>query len=617
MAVFPTTSLSGDLVKVRFLEESVPKAVNRRMLGLPRGVYMGFIPVTTTGSMVMRLDVDPINNFSLLKVGSSLRRVQVDIFTPSSVVLDFTGHIVFPVYVLATASYQDTVPASGKIFTRATPASGPTEISICRVDLVNGELSASTSIPTELQPPVAFEGQAVGFMNGGAIDELDANVVAQAEIATARTSDHSAPVGGTPGVDPWPNLSDRIEGDISGSSMADRLALRPNNIISNVHVASASATSVNVSGSFTETGRTYAPSLTIEAGGDETTEGAITDAPDHVCFVVNADTGQRIINSNREPVYARLSYVTGTLPGTEIRFFEALTQVDGNGTNPFATLQEGDIVLAGDGLFYEVETITDSDNAILGSPYQGTSASVFGTDYRRFSLTFETEADGAYLFPSTGPTNIQFVFPAYFRLDRSIFDGFLMIKRDGEAPQVPEATSLVAGKALLEVPAGLAGSVRTILSTSTQVGTDIHTLNFTTPGSVSDAGNGVANISVVGPTGPAGAPAGTGPTGPGGSAGRGYSSNNAFEFIDWTPTNSAPIIFSDTFDFSTGSPIISQIEFLYGGIAGFDAPRVRQRYQITEITEVSATVGRISARIDPGDATFPQRFGLFLGAAGQ
>ena len=617
MAVFPTATLSGDFVKVRFLEESVPKAVNRRMLGLPRGVYMGFTPVTTTGSLVLRLDVDPVHNFSLLKVGSALRRVQVDIFTPSSVILDFTGHIVFPVYVLATASYQDNVQASGKIFTRVTPASGPTEVSICRVDLVGGELSTSSVIPTELQPPVAFEGQAFGFMNDGAIDELDASVVAEAEVVAARTSDYTAPTGGTPGVDPWTSLGDRIDGDISGPSMANRLALRPNNVFSNVHVAPASAVSVNVSGSFTETRRTIGPTLTIEAGADESNEGAVTDAPDHICLVVNADTGQRIINSNREPVYARLGYTSGTLSGTEIRFFEALTQVDGNGTNPFALIQEGDIVLANDGLYYEVATITDSDNAVLGSPFQGTSGSAFDTDYRRFSLTFETEADGPFFFPSTGPTNIQFVFPAYFKLDKSIFDGSLLIKRDGEVPQVPTATETVAGKALLEVPSGLAGSVRTILSTATQIGTDIHTLNFTTPGSVSDAGNGVANISVAGPTGPIGVGAGTGPTGPGGPAGAGYSANNAYEFIGWTPTNLAPIIFSDTFDFSTGSPIITQIEFLYGGIAGFDAPRVLQRYQITEITEVTATEGRISARIDPGNLTFPQRFGLFLGAAGQ
>lgn len=601
MTAFPSHSFEKEFIKVRYLDPNAPRSIAQRWLGMPRGVYVGFTP--SGSGDILTLSVDAANGFSLLKVGSATQKAQVDIFTDQPVVLNFTGHSQFPVYVLAKASFPIGGITRGEIFTRATPASGPGEITICEVTKPADDLVVDVTAPSNRNTPIAFQGQAAGFMSSGSVVALDDASNSVAEIQAGRTSPYTGA---------HPSLAERINADLSGEEMANRIGLRNVNVVSNSHPGSGGSSSVNVSGSFTETGREFEPILTIEAGGDEATEGAVIDPTRNSCFIIDADTGARIVDSsNDEVVYGQLVYNTGSVSGTKsIQFFNAGTGVDGNGTNPFQSpLQEGDIILGPDGKYYELETFTDVDNAVLGAAYQGATGSVSGTSYRRFELSLSTVSGGAHSLSED--TNIRALFTCFYGADRAIFDGTLLLKKYGERPVIPLATETVSGKAFLADAGGLVGSVRTIKNDAASIGNDFHTLNFV-DGGASNAGGGVANIAIAGLPGPPGAPSNQGPIGPSGPAGAGYSTNNSFESSIYS-TSPTPSVISHSVDFSLTSPAITSIEHLYGGFSGFRWGNTFMVVEITGITKVSASVGRIDGSLGPGIVT-PAAFKLFIGA---
>jgi len=614
---FPSMTLSNEFVKVRFFEENAAEAINRRWLGMPRGVYLGFNPSVSAGSPVLTLSVDASHNFSLLRVPSGVEAAMVDIFTASPITLDFTAHQVFPVYVLATADYRENSPTQGRIFTRAAGPTSETEVLICMVDKSGDDLVVSSLSPTTRQPPVAFNSQPYGYMPADSIDDLAATNASVAEVIAARNSSFTGPHA---------SLDGRIDADITGEAMADRLGLRLVHLISNTHLQ-RTGSSPNVSASFTETGREFGPNFTIGAGGNETTEGAVTDITRGFCFVIDAQTKKRIVSATtKEPVFGTLSFTQTSLgAGKEIQFTNASTAVNGNGTNPFASpLQEGDIVQGPDGLFYEVESFTDPDNAVLGAAFQGTSGSITNSLFRRWLLFLATASGGAFSLSSA--TDIQFVFPSFFRTDRAIFDGYLLIKQDGESPSLEVATSTEAGKALLATPGGLVGSVRTIEDSNTPIGNDFHTLNFIF-GGATNAGSGVLNVSVPGATGPAGTPSNTGPPGATGPAGFGYSVNNSFEGSAETGdtfTAVGPVTLSFTNDWTSPSstPTFASLSprsyaHVSGGwakINGFTTAGF-ERIHIDELTDVDADRTRITIRIQPDPNTSLTTLKAFMGAS--
>lgn len=611
---FPFVTLSNEFVKVRFIEQDVPFAVNQRWIGMPRGVYLGFTPTVAPASRVLMLNTDPTQNFSLLRVPSRDVRVMVDLFSPTAIQLDFTAHNAWPVYVLATASYRRTLPTQGKIFTRATPANAFDEVTICAVDKVGNNLVVITTVPGARQPPVAFSGQPYGYMPDGSIDDLTNTNATVAEVIAARNSSYTGAQS---------TLSARIAADMGTSAMADRLGLRFVHVLSNVH-PNRTGSSFNVSGSFSETRRDLGPNLTIAPNGTESVEGALTDGTRNHCFVINGTTGQRIVDAtSQDPVFGRVGFSSGTNGvGKEIQFVNASVDVNGNGSNPFvAPLQQGDLVLGPDGLFYELETIVDPDNAVLGSAFQGTDGSVFDTPYRRWTLFLFTITGGP--FALSGATPIQFLFPCFFRVDRAIFDGLLYIKRDGERPQETVATSSVPGKALLSISDGLVGSIRTIKSGPTTIGTDIHTLNFAF-GGATNAGLGVINVSVPGATGIPGPPSNQGPTGPTGAAGFGYNLNNTYEQGPESGTTAVavgPVTVSFTVNWTTTPPNFNPLvprsyAHVAGGwgiIDGF-SPFGFERVHIDTLTTVDANTTRITYRIQPdGNLSFTT-LACFMGA---
>ncbi len=616
VGTFPTITLAKEFVKVRFLEPNAAQGINQRWLGMPRGIYLGFIPSVTPGSNVLTLDVDPNHKFSLLKVPSSDETLSVDIFTADPVILDFSAHTFWPVYVLATASYQTGSPTQGKIFTRGATANSINELVICKVDRPVDDLVVEAVLPTTKHPPVAFKTQPYGYMPENAIEDLSTTNATVAEVIAARTSVFTGGHG---------DLKTRLDADMVGAELADRVGLRSVHLISNVH-PDKSGTTANVSGSFIETGREFGPTITIEANGSELVEGAITDGVRNFCFVINGETGQRIIDDNsKEPVYGITSFVTVNLGvSKEVHFTNASTAIDGDGTNPFvAPLVEGDVIRGPDGLFYELRTIIDPDNAVLGAAFQGATDFVVNTDLRRWTLFFFTVGGGPFNLAT--PTPIQFVFPCFFRVDRAIFDGYLLIKKNGERPQLPLATDTAPGKATIAIASGLVGSLRTIKNGATTVKLDAHTLNFVNNGASNPfPGSGVAHVSVAGEQGVQGPSANEGATGPLGPAGFGYSTLNSFEpgplTLDTITTAPGPSQVSFTQNWTAASPaLVSQSPRTYAHFSGgwrfFNGPTGHESNEIRELVTVSQDETRITYRTAPSPNITNTLLSCFMGAS--
>lgn len=618
VGTFPTATFTKEFVKVRFLEPSVAQGINQRWLGMPRGVYLGFIPSVTPGSDILTLEVAPEHQFSLLKVPSSKETVSVDIFTADPVILDFSAHTIWPVFVLATASYRTGSPTQGKIFTRAATANSVNEVVICKVDKPADDLVVETILPTTKQPPVAFETQAYGYMPENAVADLEATNATVNEVVAARTSVFTGGHG---------DLKTRLGADMTGTELANRVGLRSVHLISNVH-PDKSGTTANVSGSFTETAREFGPTLTIEANGDEFTEGAITDGLRNICFIINGETGQRIIDDNsREPIFGITSFAEVDLGvGKEVHFVNASTAVNGNGTNPFvAPLEADDIIEGPDGLFYELLSISDPDNAVLGAAYQGADDFVSNTNFRRWTLFFFTS--GGSPFNISSPTSIQFIFPCFFRVDRAIFDGYLLIKKNGERPQLPLATDSSAGKATLAVDGGLVGSIRTIKDGTIIINLDAHTLNFVNNGASSPfPGSGIANVSVPGAQGPTGPGANEGAPGPSGASSFGYTNNNSFEPGPTSPTTSTtnPLdaIVSFTQNWTAATPALAPLTprtyaHINGGWSFISGPSGQgwERLHIDELVDVSADETRITVRIQIDPFISGTEVAGFMGAS--
>lgn len=613
MPSFPNFPFTRDNVKVRFLEPTVSQSVNQRFLGMPRGVYVGYVPQVTNGSLILTLATDPRLKFSTLKVGASSTAVQVDIFTNGSVTLDFTGHGIFPVFVIARADYQSGFPTQGQILTRATGPSGPQEIAICVVDKPGANLTVSTTIPGQRQPPLAFSGQAFGYMYGGATDDIMFAQSVTAEVINARISLKTAL--------PSANLSARLALDFAADYIAGILGLRNVSTVGNNYFAPAGTGSLNVSASFGQLTRQVPPALTIAAGGSEVAEGAITapaDTDRNVCFLINDASGERIVDATASSIYGRLSFVAGAIGGT-VTFQNAQTAVLGAGTTFLATLQVGDLVLGADGNYYSVASITDNTHMAITPAYQGPNVGGFVSSFRRFTLNFFTRASGVEVAATTPTTDVvRFFFPAWFRLDRGVFDATVFMKRDGEHPVEPIATNAVSGRALLAVANALVGALFQVQSNQVALGANnFHTLNFTgTNASVTNGGGGTALITVPGNPGPPGPGALPGPIGPIGPFGPGARTRNLFQ-VSGALGPGGSGTFSINFAAPPSGPSLPSVVHLVGGFAQFDANPAHVglgncKWEITNIAVSGGTTGTLSWDLsgDSGQATAK----VFLGA---
>jgi hypothetical protein len=479
------------------------------------------------GSLTLKLKPDPRLGFSMLKVGAQSTRVQVDVVVPGDVLLDFTGHTVFPVYVIARADYQAGTPTQGRILTRATGASGPQEIGICRVDKPAADLVLVATVPAIRQPPLAFAGQGVGYMYGGATTDLVFAQTATAEVIKSRDNLE------TPPAPPAANLSGRLALDLTGVFIADQLALKSATVAGNARLVAAGAVSMNTSDSFSELSRELQPILTLAPNASETAEGVITapgDTDRNVVYLIDETSGLRLETSTGGPVYGRVAFTTAPLTGS-LTFSQSLDTVNGVGTLFLTELQIGDLILAPDTKFYAVEAIATNTNLTLTLAYQGTTLPGFPSTRRRFTTSFfsrTTGAEVAYVLAQN--TIIRPFFTGWFKLNRSIYDASTFMKKNGEMPNVPSASDAVRGLVKLATNGGLAGAIYQITNGQSSIGaSNFHTLNFTAVNaSVVDATGGVANISIPGNPGPPGPGSAVGPVGTTGPPGPGASAFNSF-----------------------------------------------------------------------------------------
>ena len=625
----PGHVFTNEEVKYRYGEKYISEASNKKFLGIPRGVYLGFTP--SFSGNVMTLTPDVSYGVSLARLISPDDNLSsIDVVTISNITLDFTGHTTFPVNVVLQCrdeptdpDYPDGVctlgrPYRAEIITTASAPADPTQILICRVT------AAQTVVfndPTNRDSPFAHASAPLGygFMKDGAVEELLAAIALTAEIQAAR-EDLSGFV--------HPSLDDRLAADMSAAAMASRLGKEVRHIQGHDFLVATTSTTVNISKSFSKIHRDLSaltPSENINGFGAEDVIGAVSsgtlpttapvgstsDTVRNVCAVIDATSEERIVGSSGQVAYGRLSLSEIVLTGTVT--FNGSTSVTGVGTIFTTEITAGDIIQDPSGNFYEVATTPVLDTSLTLSTSAIVSASSAGLLRRRFTLNMRVRSGPSTdtAFAVTGGVTVRVFFPTWRTAEVSQFDYLPLLSRNFEDPPVPVATTTTSGRTLLtpSAPEGQAGAIYAVEQLGFQVGTShIHTIDFS---GVTVGGPGIATVTQRGPTGipgaPGGGPTGTpGPTGPAGPTGRGYTGTstlfaNSPPFVYGTPGRESGASYSHTVNF-TG---ITELLFLSGGLSSWNTPGgvgvdSDDHFICEDIVKVGLTEGRLDARVPFG-----------------
>ena len=625
MSTFPTHTFRDQAVKFRFGERYISEATNRKCLGFPPGVYFGFVPTLVENILTLAPD---------LAMGLSLARLisqddalaALDVISDSNIVIDFTGHTVYPVNVVLKANGTLGQPFSAEIVTQAAAPALPTEL-LLGVMISSG--SFDSDLPSNRSNPFAYVGAHLGygFMPSSSVEELLAAVSMITEVQDARID--------LDGVT-QANLKDRLDVDAAGPAIASRLGQEIRTIISEDYTLAAGTGVVVVGDSFANKHRTNSPIETIPGFGSETKIGAVTDgtprpfppagtlADDdrNVCAVIDIGTERRLLDSNRRPIYCRLSLDEVGLTG-QLDFVATSPTVNGIGTSFISQIEAGDIIEDGAGDFYEVAA-TPSSNTVLTLSIPATNTNSTTTSIRRrFTISYFIRADATTDTPVTVPlgTAFRFFFPMWDTLEFSQWDYVPELFKNFDGEPVVNATTAIAGKVQLENGAidATAGTIWRILDSGNVVGDgNIHSLNF---GAVADAGLGAVNVTSRGLTGDQGAPAPPGipgPAGPKGPIGVGYSTYGVPFATDFRRTVGpvGPIHPGESYSFTYTFTGLSELLFVSGGMYRWEpyGNGGSSTVDITNIVKLNANTARITLIAPTGDASF--RFGLFLNAAG-
>lgn len=616
MAVYPTYTVNPERVKYRFGERYTSEATNRKFLGIPLGIYLGFRP--SFDNLVLTLDVDPTSGLSLLRLASQDDPLYiVDIVLRESISLDFSNHNAFPVYVVARANGKLGFQHSAQILTQSTAPVYPTEILIGVVTAPN---TIDVSEPFNRTTPYAYSGAPLGygFMKDGAVEELLAAIAINSEVTAART-DLSGVI--------HPSLDTRLEVDASASAMAGRLGKEIKTLIGGDFVIAAPTDSINISRAFSAYHRNLAgltPAQNFDGFASESRVGAITSGtvPDpppvgaltdperNVCAIIDATTEARLTNSSRQVAYGRLVFAQVTLTGTEIVFNNGSTAVNGTGTAFTTQVQVGDLIEdpIGGGL-YEVASITSNILLDLSVPFPDptTPGATPPGIRRRFTLNARTRTGPTSETSFTMPTStVRVYFNAWLSVATSHYDHFTELLRNFEEEPLPLATTTTPGKALLAagLTEGKAGSVFAVRQLGVQVGPPhVHTIEFD---GATSAGPGVADVTQRGPTGLPGNPGSAGlpgPPGPPGPQGQGFTNFSAANLFMESGLFQHQVLGGGALYSFTTTMSGSEILFLTGGNSEWFSPFVfdnDDHFDITDITIVSGTQVRLSARVPIG-----------------
>lgn len=329
MVFGPVESFTKENVKARWTERYTSDAVNKKFLGLPRGIYLGFVP--SQSGLVLTLKTDTVitlssttgafaigdaitggtsgatasarvispgyllidNVVGTFQVGETITggagtavvgdfraegisfgRVvsanalspgrsedMLDVLTTGDVALDFTGFPDGVYHVILTANYQVGQATSAQILTRTTPsANGASEVLVCQATKIGASITIDATAPLTRHEPFAFTGTRIGFMPGGSIEALLAATATTNEVIAARRgSDGVTAAAFNTGSPQITGLPGRLNTDLSGASMSQRLGKQLLTIQGNNITLAAPVASVNVSGSFSARVRDVLP----------------------------------------------------------------------------------------------------------------------------------------------------------------------------------------------------------------------------------------------------------------------------------------------------------------------------------------------------------------------
>jgi len=575
----PAHAFDKTEIKVRYGERYVSQAVNKKFLGFPFGVYRGFTPATTAGSLVLRLEPDGITGTSLARAQSTTELVSVDIVIDAVVQLDFSDHDFGTeptAYAMVRAAASLGGATSGEVFTRATGPADLTEQLLCVVTKPAADLEIAADPAAgpavERDTPYAYAGAPMGygFMASGAVEQISAAVAMVGEVEDSRTDLDDVyhdwdPLDVTPPPGVELGLADRIVADLQPDAIAGRLGLVYRVVRSNEHTTAIETSEVNVSSSFTETARLRLPVLTLDGGGSETQVGVVTDddaEARNVCFVAEAGTNNRPVDNERRVAFGRLEYAQLDLTGT-LTFSAVSATVTGNGTD-FADptqIQIGDSVQAPDGLHYTVINVVNPVTLTLDQiPTAGGVA--LSTLRRRWLLKLFTRSElGESPFSLAAGLTIRFFCGAWFGIGASVYDATLEMFEGGEDEPLPSAAPSIEGK--VQMYPGLtgakAGAIQNIQIRGAAVGSGVpvHSLGFD---GAADAAGGVVDVTMTGETGDQGDQGtGTGPPGDPGTPGTGLSTSTLFNAVYFPGGGDAAHALTHSVNF--GAPI----KYLHGG----------------------------------------------------
>jgi len=451
MALFPTEVLAKENVKARWKERYTSEAMNKKFLGIPNGVYLGFEPNPNPGDTVNLLDLnlDSTQSVSVLRAKSLVSQTTVDLIVEQQITLDFTGHVAFPVYVFAEVSYKVGEETTGEIKTSTTAPNGLTQIGICKITApdIGG---ATLGVPhlqfdpenaPDRHAPIANTGVAFGFMTGGAEQDRQAAAAAVIDIDNAKTDTLSVV---------HPTLTDRLTADFGTTQLGSRLGKNIISLRSNDETG-VTGSSINVSNSFTGAGRTAQPAIDIPGGGSESINGVIAQVTASV-GAATSDTDRNIVaiqdvNSGRpyadpstgRPVFGRLAYDEVADGAINFTFTDGSVVVAVAGGDPTILCNDGDAILDPEGNYYPISRTPGSvglATITLDVAWNRTNPVgplVTTLQRRRYTLDFFTREGGV-----ESPYSV--VRQAFLDVPSWIGSGFGLL-----SPQTPEPYSTDAG----------------------------------------------------------------------------------------------------------------------------------------------------------------------------
>ena len=203
MSSFAAFTLPLDSTKVRFKEPFVSEALNLKDAGIvPPGIYRGYTP-SPQPNYVLNLNVDAVSGDSVAVVETT-QHYNLTARSNLQIVLDMTGQVVFPIFVVLRTEYGITpTPLAGftsskVMVVQTTIDNGDPQklhtgdVKLCKVlGFIGTVPNISQAIPTERQD------------NGGGL-VTQTQLSTQESIITATKTDGSISVVDTAGA--WVNV---------------------------------------------------------------------------------------------------------------------------------------------------------------------------------------------------------------------------------------------------------------------------------------------------------------------------------------------------------------------------------------------------------------------------